>query len=365
MPEVVLRIGQYEVRGWQSVQVQRSLDQLADSFDIALTSPLSSAPPPVPVREGDPVALYYGTKTDLGEQLLSGYIDEVDESSNATAFNLRISGRSKAKDLVDCSALHKGAWRNKTLVDIAGDIAAPFGLDVTSDVEPVTERYFRLQDSETAFDAIDRLVRGHGMRAVSYPNGGILLTRTGLVVLPDVVIERGVNVVDGGVRRSENERYSEYIFKATLAAADDDYGEGNASKFAVTDEGVERYRPLIVHLDGQRAAGKSNKVALQDQAEWERNTRSGASQKLSYRVIYPGDVARSWEMPNGHGLWRPNTTVTVRDKNHAVDGQFLITSVSLSRSSAGTTTQLELTFPEAYQPEKPPTKKKKKGGVAW
>lgn len=365
MPEVVLRIGQYEVRGWQSVQVQRSLDAAADSFDIALTSPLSSAPPPVPVREGDAVALYYGSKTDLGEQLLSGYIDEVDETSTASSFNLRISGRSKAKDLVDCSALHKGAWRNKTIVEIAGDIAAPFGLDVTSDVEPVQERYFRLQDSETAFDAIDRLVRSHGMRCVSYPNGGLLLTRTGLVSYPDVAIERGVNVVEGGVRRSENDRYSEYIFKATLAAADDDYGDGNATKFAVVDEGVERYRPLIVHLDGQRATGKSNKVALKEQAEWERNTRAGASQKLSYRVLYPGDVARSWEMPNNRGLWTPNTIVTVRDRNHAVDGLFLITSVTLSRSSSGTTTQLDLTHPEAYQPEKPPKKKLKKGGVSW
>lgn len=361
MPELSLQIQSYEILGWQSVQVQRSLDQIADSFDLALTSPLSSAPPPVTPRQGDPVKLRYD-----GELLVAGYIDEVDESSSVDTFNLRISGRSRAKDLIDCSALHKGAWRNMSVDAIAADIAGPFGLNVTSDVPDLpTEKYFRLQDSETAFDALDRLVREHGLRVVSNPNGDLLLTRTGLLRYPAVVIERGVNIIEGGVRRSEENRYSQYIFKATLAADDDNYGEVNATKFAVVDEGVDRYRPLIVHLDGQRTTKKSSKTQLEEAAAWERNTRAGKSEMLSYRVLRPGSVSSSWEMPGGNGLWTPNTIVSVKDKNHAVDGQFLITSVSLRRTSEGTETQLELTHPEAYEPRKPPTKKSKKKGYSW
>ncbi len=365
MPELLLRIDDYDVIGWQSVEVQRSLDQIADSFAVALTSPLSSRPPPTPIRQGSEVVVLYDK-----ERVLVGYIDEVNESSNASSFSLSITGRSRSKDLVDCSALHKGAWRNMSLVDIASEIAEPFGLKVSTDlVDLPTEKLFRLQDSETAFGAIDRLVRLHALRVVSDPNGDLLLTRTGLLRFPEVVIERGVNVVEGGIRRSETERFSEYIFKASLAADDDNYGEGNAASFAVADAGVLRYRPLIVHREGiprSGPKGSKQKHDLELAAQWERNTRAGKSETLSYRVILPGAVARSWEMPRDRGLWTPNTIVGVRDASHDIDGQFLVTSVTFRRSAAGTETLLELTHPEAYEPEKPPTKKKKKSrGAVW
>lgn len=359
MPEFALQIGIYEIVGWQSVQIQRSLDTVADSFNVALSSPFSSAATQVSIREGDPVEVTYD-----GILVLSGYIDEVDENSDATTFTLAISGRSKAKDLIDCSAIHKGAWRNKPLDVIIEDIAEPFGILVATDLglEMPIERSFRLQDGEKCWDAIERLVSDYGCRVVSRPDGTLVLTRTGRRVYPDVVIERGVNVVSGGVKRTENERYSQYIFKASAAADDANYGADAVAAFALEDEGVSRYRPLVVHKEGK--GGKLQSV-LKQAASWERNTRAGKAQTLSYRVLTPGDPARSWEMPNGHGLWAPNLVVAVRDPNHIVDGLFLITSVTLARSNAGTTTQLELTHPEAYEPEKPPKKKGKKKGYTW
>lgn len=366
MPEVTLDIEEHRIAGWTSVQVQRSLDQLCDTFDLALTSPLSSRPPPVDIREGQEVLLKYD-----GETMLCGYIDEVDESSNANAFNLRVSGRSKGKDLVDCSCIKKGGWKKMSVDKIAADIAGPFGLKVSTDLTDLPSvATFKLQDSETAFDAVDRLIREYAMRVVSQPNGDLLLTRTGLIRFPDVAIERGRNVIEGGIRRSENERFSQYIFKATAAADDFSYGEDNAASYAAIDEGIGRYRPLIVHRDGQarNSSGQftSQKLVkeLETAANWERNTRAGKSQRLTYRVLMPGSVSRSWEMPGGKGLWTPNVVVAVRDSNHAVDGMFLITSVSLTRTASGTETQLELTHPEAYEPEKPPHKKKK-GGYTW
>lgn len=354
MPDLALEIGQYEIVGWQSVQIQRSLDTVADSFNVSLSSPFSSAATQVTIRDGDPVKVTYD-----GILVLSGYIDDVEENSDASSFTLSISGRSKAKDLVDCSALHKGAWRNTPLFIIIEDLAKPFGILVATELTDMpVERSFRLQDSETAWDAIHRLVSDYGCRVVSRPDGTLVLTRTGRRVYPDVVIERGVNVVSGGVKRSESERFSQYIFKASAAADDDNYGDAAASAYALTDEGVGRYRPLVVHKEGK---GGKLQSALKQAAAWERNTRAGKSQTLSYRVLTPGDPSRSWEMPNGHGLWAPNLVVAVRDSNHLVDGQFLITSVTFNRSNAGTTTQLELTHPEAYEPEKPPKKKGKKG----
>lgn len=355
MPDLALNIGNYEIRGWQSVQVQRSLDEVADSFALALSSPLSSVPPPVPIRQGDPCSITYD-----GILVLSGYVDEVSETSSASTWNLQVSGRSRAGDLVDCSAVHKGGWRNKPIDAIIEDIAKPFGLLVASgvDEEMPVERSFRLQDGETAWDAIHRLASDHGLRVTSRPDNTLTLIRTGRRTYPDVVIERGVNIVEGGPTRSETQRYSQYIFKANAAADDDSYGDAAVAKYAIEDEGVSRYRPLIVHKDGR--GGKLTST-LKTAAAWERNTRAGKSQTLNYRILKPGNVGASWEMPNDHGLWHPNIIVAVRDANHDVDGRFLITAVTLARSSAGTITQLELTHPEAYEPEKPPKKKAKKG----
>jgi prophage tail gpP-like protein len=346
VPELSLHVGTFKISGWQSIELSRSLDDMCDSFNVSLSSPLSSAPPEVDIVEGLAVQVKYDD-----ELMLTGYIDEVDDSSNVSSFTLRISGRSRACDIADCSAIHKGGWKSKKLDAIADSIASEFGIKVSTDLLDLPTESFRLQSGETAFDAIDRLVREHGLRVVSDPGGDLVLTRTGLERFPDVVIERGVNVVEGGVRRSQTERYSQYIFKASLAASDNSYGDTNQIKYAVTDEGVERHRPLVVKLEG---AGSKNAARLKDAAEWERNTRAGKSQKLSYRVVMPGAVARSWEMPGGHGTWRPNVIVAVRDTNHNVDGQFLVTAVTLSRSSNGTETRLELTHPEAYEPKKPP-----------
>ena len=53
--------------------------------------------------------------------------------------------------------------------------------------------------------------------------------------------------------------------------------------------------------------------------------------------------------------------VSEADSFLGVDGQFLVTSVSLTRDGSGTRTSLTLTHPEAYETELPPKKKAKKG----
>ena len=69
-------------------------------------------------------------------------------------------------------------------------------------------------------------------------------------------------------------------------------------------------------------------------------------------------------MPGHGGLWRPNVIVTVLDDFLGLDGQYLVTSVALVRDNSGTRTSLSLTFPEAYETELPPKKRRKKG-FSW
>lgn len=216
-------------------------------------------------------------------------------------------------------------------------------------------------------DGVERLGKDYGLRVVSFPDGDIQYTRAGIETLADVVIHSGINVVSGGVSRSANERFSDYVFKGQKTADDDNLGEVNTSH-QVTDSGVTRYRPLLIETDEQVRNSKGqftkekNKSPLQLRAEWERNTRAGRSRQLTYDVCDPDDLSLSWEMPGRPGeLWRSNTIVTVIDPFLDIDGQYLVTAVTLVRDESGTRTSLTLTFPEAYETELPPKKKGKKG----
>lgn len=351
-PKLVLLVEGQEYSGWTNIQVVRSLDALADTFDLGLVTRGSSEPPPHNLAEGDECQVLYE-----GEKLIHGWIDSITEGYSGSSSTLVIAGRSRAGDLVDCTAIHK-PWRSTPILKIASDICDPFQIRVSSDVSDLpTERYFKLSEGETAFAALDRLARDHGMRVVSKPDGSVLFTRTGLLRFPNVAIEHGVNVVSASFARSMEERFGKYIFKAQLAASDEVNGAAASKKFEVTDDGVGRYRPLVIERDGQRGA-----KALEEAAEWERNTRAGKARQLQYVVTNPDDPARSWE--HAAGLWEPNTIVTVRDRYYQLDGEFLVVEVRFTLDQGGTRTSLRLTAPEAYAPKKPPRKKKKKG-YSW
>lgn len=352
--DLFLRVDGYDLEGWTSVSVSRSLDDIADSFDLELASKLSSKPPPVTIGDGSECQIYYGD-----EQVLSGYIDTYNLSYDSGSTSLTVSGRSRAGDLVDCTAIKPGkktggSWKDTLGLQIAADICAPFGISVSSDVgELPKERYFKLEEGETCFSALDRLAKDSGLRVTSFPDGSIVFTRAGLLTYPKVVIQKGHNVLSGSVSFDMSERYSDYLFKGQRPASAENPGKAVNLSHLVKDDGVSRYRPLVIEQDR----------LVQRRAEWERNTRAGRARQLSYEICNPDDLSRSWEMAD-HGLWAPGAVVTVVDSFLELDDAYLVTSATFVRDNSGTRTSLKLTFPEAYQAE-PPKKKKKKGGFVW
>lgn len=369
-PKLTLQVNGEDHLGWTGIQIVRSLDSFADTFDLQIVARGSSSAKTLDehgLAEEDECTLLYEDKV-----LVSGWIDRVDEYDDAQSRRLTVSGRSRAGTLVDCTPPFK-PWRNTPLLKIAEQICEPFDIGVScdvADIATVTERYFKMSEAETAYAAIDRLVRGHGMRVTSKPDGSVLLTRTGVRRVVGAAVERGVNVVSAGFTRSCEERFSPYIFKSQVACTDDVNGGAASARSTVLDEGVSRYRPLVVERDtqGRTSGGQftSDKVThdLMEAAEWERNTRAGKARQLNYEIKNTADPARSWEEVPGL-LWEPNTIVTVRDPRYEIDGEFLIVEVRFTLNSGGTRTALRMTAPEAYQPKKPPKKKTKKKGYSF
>ncbi|MBL9102169.1 MAG: hypothetical protein JNL82_14490 [Myxococcales bacterium] len=368
MPKIRLRVtGEtHDFVDWTSVAVTRSLDALADSFQLNISTGFRNGQPSMQIEEQDECQILLDD-----EVVLSGYVDTVDRKYDATSSTLSVTGRSRAGDLCDCTAIHK-PWKNTPGLTIASDLCKPFGIAVSSDVGPLPdERYFKLGKSDTVFDVLDRLAREAGLRVVSDPDGSIRFTKTGITRYPDVLIATGYNVITGSMRRSAEERYSNYVFKTQIPSTDDFSGDAAASvKFSVVDDGVLRYRPLVVHVDGRPRNTKGQFVAgvevhhpLEPQARWELHTRAGKARELVYEIGDPADMEASWR--HKHGIWEPNVIVAVRDSEFGIDMELLVKEVVLTLDDRGTRSLATLCHPAAYEPKLPKPGKKKKGGFKF
>ena len=94
---------------------------------------------------------------------------------------LATSGRDKAGDLIDCSAINApGQWNNQKLEKIASAIAAPFGISVSAEVNTGEAfKKFSIEQGETAYEAIHRLCKLRAVLCISDRQGGLLLTAAG------------------------------------------------------------------------------------------------------------------------------------------------------------------------------------------
>jgi len=87
-----------EWSGWQRVAIQRAMDQVPSSFSIQVTEKFPLAGDMV-FNAGDPCVVKIG-----GDVVITGFIDRYSAIVGPTDHTVRIDGRSKSEDLVDCSA---------------------------------------------------------------------------------------------------------------------------------------------------------------------------------------------------------------------------------------------------------------------
>lgn len=355
--DVTLVIAGQPFTGWTGVEIARSLDDLADTWSLqAITRWAVTSDPDLAIRidEGDAVEFKWGKLS-----LITGYIDEIAEDLAPDSWSVSLAGRSRAGDLVDCSALAKGAWTSRSAVEIAKDLCDPFGITAITTHPELAKpiKRFAVNGDETVAEALRRLAATAGLRIVSTPAGDIdFAAPAAAPVVASQSLRFGRNVRN--VRRARNaaERFSDYVLRVQLPCDDERSGAAAVIAASVQDAQVGRYRPL--RLPPERSAGADE---LKRRSEWERNTRAGRSDKVEVEVY---DGTRTWLA--GPGLmWAPGQLVPVAVDHLELDAQLLIESVALGYGAGGYTARLSLVHPEAYQPEVPPKAKKKKGAMSW
>jgi len=320
--------------GWQQLSIERGIEQLSGAFDLSVTDKWNSPIGPMTAE----IAAGQGCEVKVaGSTVITGYIDSVRRSYDAGSHEISFSGRDKAGDLVDCSAIYKtGAWTNRKIEQIAADLCAPFGIPVS--VQAATGAAlpaFSIQEGETVYEAIERAAKMRALLVVSDGLGGIVLTRAGTARAPADLIE-GKNILRADGDFNVADRFSDYIIKGQAQGDDNTHGAAVAHPSASSkDAGVTRYRPLIVLAEDQ-----GGNATFAERALWERNVRAGRGTRATITV-------NGWTA--GGELWQPNTIARLTSPLLGADHELLITSVRFTLDDrSGALTTLELARPAAY-----------------
>jgi prophage tail gpP-like protein len=272
-----------------------------------------------------------------GSPVITGYVDTPEPSYDENNHTVKIEGRDKTGDLVDCSAIYKsGQWKNRRLDQIATDVCDPFGIKVLSQTD-VGESFIsvNIQDGERAFELLDRLARMRAVLLVSDGLGNLIITRAGQKRIATDLVE-GVNIKRAHAKFDGKERYSHYVVKGQHRTADGEQPDFARGPSATSDDAaVDRYRPLVVLAEDQ-----GHVSSLQQRAEWERNVRIGRANRAVVTV-------QGWK--HADGLWWPNNIVRLRSPKLYADLDLLIAHVTFIKDvKNGTTAELELCRPEAF-----------------
>jgi prophage tail gpP-like protein len=234
---------------------------------------------------------------------------------------------------------------------LAGVLAEPFGITVSklpgADMGAPFPS-FKLEQGETAFEALDRALKQRELLACSSSDGGIFILESGAFT-SDTALVQGGNILSASADFDLTDRFSHYLVQGQQPGSDELYGlEACAVSGQARDAAMLRYRPYIVRAENRVDAGSARQ-----RAAWEAAVRAARSVAVS--VTLAGFRQDSGE------YWQENTLVDVHIPYLYLDQQLLISKVAFRQDArSGSITTLELRDPASFAPE---PKKQDTGGA--
>lgn len=333
--DLVIKVAGRELSGWEEVRVSRGVERAVSDFDVAMTEHFPGANQVV-VQPGQSCEVYLGD--DL---VVTGYVDRYVPEFDARRHTVRLSGRGKCQDIVDCAAVWPGSQiMNGTVLAIAKTLCAPFGITVSAldDVGPVIPQT-NLNMGDTPFDVIEPMARFRGLLMYDDPQGNLVFARVGKTAAASGFVQ-GENVEAAGVAYTLDQRFSDYgAFRVKFQAFADSGDEANLIT-DVQDADVPRYRPKFLVAE----TNDGGLDVAKRRANWEMVRRKGRSAAVHV-------VADSWRDSAGK-LWTPNTLAPVNLPGLKLPlVTWLISEVNFIRSAGGTHARLVLMHPDSFIPQ--------------
>lgn len=336
---VTLKIGSQRYEGWKSFSVSNSIESIAGGFSLSVTDNWGAERGLAwPIKPGDAAELFFGS-----DQVLTGFVDEVETRVDAAIREITVTGRSKTCDLVDCSADVQGSsFYNIKLEELAKKLCAPFGISVTAKVSTGAPlRAVNINIGESVFEVLEKRARQKGVLLIATQSGNIEIIRPS-TTFTGTGLEEGKNLKAIRSLFSMKDRFSRYKVKSQASV-----DEGGLEMFAIegtsTDSNVKRHRPLLISAEVQADAG-----AAQNRARYEAIVRAARGAKFSVTV-------QGFRQNIKGALWQPNQLVRVHAPIAGIEEELLISAVTYQLDdSNGSETVLELVRKDAFTPEPQP-----------
>ncbi len=337
MDDVVLTVGGRQLSGWSAIHgITRGIERCPSSFDLEMTERYPGETRDLIIQPGDTCEVRVGE-----DPVITGYVDRFAPSIAASRHSIRVSGRGKCADLVDCAAEWPGGQiSGSNVLGIAQRLAKPYGIAVNAAVSPgASIPQFNLMLGETPYEIIERICRYRGLLAYELPDGSLYLTRVGSGAAASGFAE-GANIETATASYSMDQRFSEYYTYLQSMDVLSDLGIGGNLKGKAYDPGVPRHRRRVIIAE---AGGGGLDVAIQ-RGKWEAARRFGRSMQIEL-------TTDNWRDSAG-ALWTPNTQVPVSAPSLKVgETTWLIGSVTYRLDENGTHADLTIMPPEAFNPE--------------
>lgn len=325
---VTLRAAGRDYVAWTTVEWTAALDEACRTFSVQTTE----RPGEWAFPTGTPVELLAGA--DL---VLAGYVNHYNSTGSATAHAVKIAGRSKSQDLVDCAAVHpKGYAKDKTTAEFVSECSSRLGVEVRDELGLARKAMQQLYQGETCYRLAERYLREHGATVMGNADGSASITNASKARRAAGALVEGVNIMEWSVDFEDQDRHSEYTVKGQSR-----HGTGPDAlriKETATDPGVTRYRPRIIVAETD-----TDKAKARERAEHERERAAGNALRASVTV-------QGWRDDAG-ALWTPNTLIFVASPTLMhLEQDMLIERVTASQDDhAGTRCELSLVDPRAYR----------------
>jgi prophage tail gpP-like protein len=333
--------------GWTRHRVTTGIETCPADFELEATDNAPDNASVVDIQPGYECMILIGNTV-----VLTGNVDRVAFELTGNSHVVRIAGRSKCADLVDCSAEFSTFQLNNTNpLALATLLAAPFGIQVFAigDIGNTQIPQFDVILTETPYEIIERVARYAALLAYDDHGGNLVLSRAGSTAMASGFTQ-GVNVQEAYATFTMDERYS--TVEAVLQSTDTlftDPGDPNdtvalgqdiVQGALAVDPGVPRHRPLILVAE---QGDLKFQVAAQ-RCAWEVARRTGRSQQI--RVI-----CDSWFDSAGN-IWQKNSLAPIDlPALKVTNAQWLIGSVTYLRDESGTRADITLMPAPAFLPE--------------
>lgn len=326
---------------WHDMTIDRSLERMPWLFDMSVRNNWREDGKRR-IRRGDAVQVKLGN-----EVLITGYVDDLIAEFDANQHELRIRGRSKAADLVDCSGVER-QFVQKTLAEIIAAVSKPFGINVINESGD-TDKFTKdvMTEGETFYEYLEELARMRAVRMADTPTGDVVLLKT-ITRQSATPLVLGKNVVRARSQKAAQNLFSEYSCYA------DQTGTGfSASEIATEGHAVDdsvRYRPKVFLLGFD-----ANNEQCRLRAELQKRVNRARATAVTYTV-------RGWTQNNGES-WAPGMLVTVRDEYSGLNENMIVMGTKLIADSDGART--DITVMPKYALDQLPVPKKEDEDELW